>query len=134
MIHKVKLALSLAVVATFAGCSYMEPEKANSKTGNQAAAANANKTFTDQIAEKVFGTEKTGIPECDEILANIEQRTRNSNDTSIQTRALQELAKQRINSYVRDGLTNKTPQQRAEIARQCKQFAETIRAENTNTK
>ncbi|MBC7797771.1 MAG: hypothetical protein H7Z37_12935 [Pyrinomonadaceae bacterium] len=134
MMHKVKLALSLATIATFSGCNYVEPDKANPKSGNQAVVANANKTFTDQIAEKVFGTEKTGIPECDEILINIEQRARNSNDTSIQTRAMQELAKQRINSYVRDGLTNKTPQQRAEIAKQCRQFAETIRAENTNTK
>jgi hypothetical protein len=70
-----------------------------------------------------LGLKKTGIPECDEIVEILTQKTKGNIDPADESwtnKAMMELVKQQIYNYVNEGNTNKTPQEKAEMAQHCK--------------
>ncbi|MEP6924131.1 MAG: hypothetical protein ABI954_06680 [Pyrinomonadaceae bacterium] len=114
-------AICLLILATALGCSISDYLKTTPATNSNQAVL-ANKTLVDQAADTVFGTEKTGIPQCDEILAELEKPTEKT-DESILDNAKRVALKQGIYSQVRSASANASAKEKAEIGRYCAQVA-----------
>lgn len=113
--------LALLSVAMTIGCSlsnYVQTKPATNS--NQAVLA--NKTLVDQAADTIFGTEKTGISQCDEVLAELDKPTANANK-SLVDRGKREVIKQTVYSQVRSLSANSTSKEKAEIGKYCAQVA-----------
>lgn len=105
-----KGAILSVVLLAISGCNMVETMKSN----------NANIIDT---TRQNLGLKKTGIPECDEVVDVLAQKGKgNSNVTeeSLETKAITELVKQQIYSYVNDGTANKSPKDKADLAEKCK--------------
>lgn len=79
-----------------------------------------NANIIDKTREGL-GLKKTGIAECDEVVDILAQKGKgNSNaaEESLETKAMTELVKQQIYSYVNDG--NKSAKDKADLAEKCK--------------
>lgn len=121
-----KLVFALMLLSAVAlGCnlsSYFQTAPATNSNKAVVVTANANKTLIDRAADTVFGTEKTGIPQCDEVLAELEKPTENANENVVD-RGKRELIKQGIYSQVRSASANSTVKEKAEIGKYCAQIA-----------
>jgi hypothetical protein len=91
---------------------------------NTATVQNSNKTLVQKAEETVFGTEKTGIPECDAALAQLEKQSENP-DESILESTKRVAAKQSILAVLREklDLANASPAEKAAYGRRCQQIA-----------
>ena len=116
------------IVLLMSGCGYFQ-----SSTTKQKSAANSNKTIIEQVSEKVAGTEKSGIPECDNVLARVE-KMQQANDDSYTTLIEREAVKQAIYSQVRGNLDSKTPAEKQQIAEVCKQIGANFMQKTENKK
>ncbi len=111
--------LAMLLLAFVLGCSSVS-DLANrvvtttpQTNSNQAIVQNSNKTLADQAAETVFGNEKTGISECDEVLAIIEQQMQSEGEETFADRAKREVVRQLFFSKTREGLANMSPKEKA---------------------
>ena len=122
MIRKVSFAaICLLITAVAVGCDVSSPFKTTPATNSNQAVL-ANKTLIDKAADTVFGTEQTGIPQCDEILAELEKPTKNSNETMLDN-AKRIAVKQAIYNQIRVASANSTVKDKAEIGKYCEQVA-----------
>lgn len=130
MSHKLNFAAICLLIITIAlGCNISSYFKTTPVTnGNQAVLA--NKTLIDQAAETVFGTEKTGIAQCDEVLAELEKPTANTNESMLDN-AKRIAIKQGIYSQVRSASANSTAKEKAEIGKYCALAADKLKPEAT---
>jgi hypothetical protein len=69
-----------------------------------------------------MGEDKTGIAECDEFIATLENELK-SEDADFVTRNIVYYFKQQIAIQAKADIANKTPEEKAELASQCKQMA-----------
>jgi hypothetical protein len=109
--------LALATVAFFAfGCSFIE----NVQRQVQDTASNTNAGAN--TAREALGLKKSGIAECDELVDVLAARSKNQANTedSWFNKAAEELIKQQIYDQLSQNETNRTPQQKADLARNCK--------------
>ena len=122
MSHKLNFAAICLLITTVAlGCNLSSYFRTTPATNSNQAVL-ANKTLIDQAADSVFGTKKTGIPECDEILAELEKPTENSNESMLDN-AKRVALKQGIYSQIRSASANSTAKDKAEIGKYCAQVA-----------
>lgn len=96
------------------GCGWVQ-------TVQDLGGSNANANIQDKTRE-ALGLKKTGIPECDEVVEILAQKAKGNagEEESWTNRAMTELVKQQIYSYVNEGGANKTPKEKADMAQQCK--------------
>ena len=139
----ISASLALAMLLFVLGCncnvsdwiSQSNGSGAGSASGQGTADANANKTVVEKAGETVFGTEKTGIRECDELIALFEQQMTDANSGGdYATQAMRELIKQQIYSQLREGLSNSSPAEKAQMGKQCELALGQLKAGNSNMK
>lgn len=77
----------------------------------------------ERAEQAVFGDEKTGIPECDAILAKLEEQTKGEDESTLDS-AKRIAAKQAILSQVREraGTANMSQQDRTFYANRCREI------------
>lgn len=80
--------------------------------------ANSNSTGLGNTAQNA--EEKTGIAECDEFIAFIEQNSEEIGKDSIVVRGIVEYYKQGIYAKLKEGAANSSPADRDEYAKQCR--------------
>jgi len=130
MNHKLNFAtMCLLILIVAFGCNVSSYFKSTPVTNSNQAVV-TNKSLVDQAADTIFGTEKTGIPQCDEILAELEKPTANANESLID-RGKRELIKQGIYSQVRSTSANSNAKEKAEIGQYCQQIAEQLKSAAT---
>ena len=94
------------------------------------ANSNANRSTNESVTDTVLNTEKTGIAECDEVLALIEQQMQNDPEQTIPERMARQGAKNLIYNQVRGNLANMNEQNRADLAKTCRQLRDNFNAAN----
>ena len=95
------------------GCSWVQSVQ-DTVQGNQ----NAN---VEDRTRDALGLKKTGIPECDEVIEILAKKSRGDSNAeeSWTNKAMTELVKQQIYSYINDG-ANKSEKEKADMAKNCK--------------
>jgi hypothetical protein len=98
------------------GCSYIDTAQktVQDTTSNKNAAANT--------ARDTLGLKKSGIRECDELVdALAAKRKQNANEEqSWSDKAVEELVKQQLYDQLSKNDTNRTPQEKKDLAEKCK--------------
>jgi hypothetical protein len=102
------------------------PSNSNTAVVTSNANSNVNRSTIGSATDTVLNTEKTGIVECDEALALIEQQTQNDPEQTITERLARQAAKNLIYSQVRDNLSNMNEQNRANLAGTCRQVRDNL--------
>jgi hypothetical protein len=110
------------------GCNWFSSNNDKSKNST-----NSNKSITDQVSEQIFGTEKTGIPECDELFDKIEKQAANNNSDSITEKMKREAIRQVVLAKIRENTSNASPQQKQEIAAYCKKAISSLTSTSANS-
>jgi hypothetical protein len=127
MNHKLNFAAAgLLIVGAALGCNVSSPFKTIPVTNSNQAVL-TDKTLIDQAADTVFGTEKTGIPQCDEVLAELEKPTANANESMLDN-AKRVAIKQGIYSQVRSASANSSAKEKNEIGKYCAQVAAQLKS------
>lgn len=90
--------------------------------------SSANRSTNQSVTDTVLNTEKTGIAECDEVLALIEQQMQNDPEQTIPERMARQGAKNLIYNQVRGNLANMNEQNRADLAKTCRQLKDNFNA------
>lgn len=108
---------ALSIMAFFVfGCSFVEnvQRQVQDTTSNTNSAANA--------ARETLGLKKSGIAECDQLVDVLAERSKNQANTeeSWFNKAAEEVVKQQIYDQLSKNDTNRTPQEKAELAKNCK--------------
>jgi hypothetical protein len=104
------------------------PSNSNTAVVVSNANSNTNRSTIGSATDTVLNTEKTGIAECDEALALIEQQMQNNPDQTIPERMARQAAKNLIYNQVRSNLANMNEQNRADLAKTCRQFRDNFNA------
>ena len=128
--------LAFLILAFTLGCNCNLSDWINSavqtsspSTSNTAVVvSNANRSTIGSATDTVLNTEKTGIAECDEALALIEQQMQNNPDQTIPERMARQGAKNLIYNQVRSNLANMNEQNRAALAKTCRQLRDNFNA------
>ena len=113
------------IICVSFGCNISSPFKTTPVTNSNQAVL-ADKTLIDQAADTVFGTEKTGIPQCDEVLAELEKPTANANESMLDN-TKRVAIKQGIYSQVRSASANSSAKEKIEIGKYCAQVADRLK-------
>lgn len=124
MKHKITFVASLVLLLAVFGCSFFN--NSNPKPGaNTNQAVLANQDLIDQAATLIFGNEKTGVPQCDEVLAKLEtQMSGDSSQETLPERAKREAVRQVIFKLVRDNITEtSSAADKKQIGERCRQAA-----------
>ncbi len=106
------------------------PNNSNTAVVVSNANSNASQSTNQSITDKVLNTEKTGISECDEALALIEQQMQNDPNQTIPERMARQGAKNLIYNQVRNNLANMNEQNRADLAKTCRQLRDNLNVAN----
>lgn len=104
----------LLISALASGCSVIE-QQTNSNL--------ANKSILERAETAVFGDEKTGIAECDQILSRLEEQNKSANESSLDA-AKRIAVKQAILSQVRErgGTANMSAQDKTFYGNRCREI------------
>ena len=125
MVNKFGLSVICALFVLATSCSSVA-----SKSNQNAA----NKSLIDSAADTVFGEATIGIPECDRVLAKLDEPA-NANESTQD--ALQRRAKKQvIYNLIKDksGAANMKPEDRAFYARRCAEIGDNFfPAQKNNT-
>jgi len=89
---------SLLLLATLS-CSLLK--RGTEKPGSNSQKDASNKTLTDKTIDTVVGDDKTGIPECDEVMDLIQAEANNPDDDFV-TKAAKALIFNRIKQAIKD--------------------------------
>ena len=109
LLNKIIVLLIISFVAF--GCSYIDSA--------QKAVENTNSATN--TARETLGLKKSGIKECDELIdALAAKRQQNANqEQSWSDKAAEEFAKQLVYDQLSKNDTNRTPQEKADLAKNC---------------
>ena len=105
----------LLISATFlCGCGFIEGQ-----TNSNAP----NKSILERAEQAVFGEDKTGVPECDQILTRLEDQTKTGNETTFDD-AKRIAVRQAILSQVREraGTANMSQQDKIFYGNRCREI------------
>ena len=130
--------LAFLVLAFTVGCNCNLSDWINSavqtsppsNSNTAVVVSNANRSTNESVTDTVLNTEKTGIAECDEVLALIEQQMQNDPEQTIPERMARQGAKNLIYNQVRSNLANMNEQNRADLAKTCRQLRDNFNAAN----
>jgi cell shape-determining protein MreC len=116
------LVLIIILFAVF-GCSYIDTAQktVEDTTSNKNGAANT--------ARDTLGLKKSGIKECDELVdALAAKRKQNANEEqSWSDKAVEELVKQQLYDQLSKNDTNRTPQEKKDLAEKCKMVLDYVK-------
>lgn len=129
-------AIALGMLLFILGCNCNLGDLANQAVNNIPATnsnqatvrqsnGNSNSTI-DSVTETVLNTQKTGIPECDNAVAMVEQQMQTDPDQTISERIAREAIRRYVYYQVRENLAKATPQERAGYAEQCKLLTDNL--------
>lgn len=127
--------LAASMLAFILGCNCNLGDLANqaiqttpATNSNQGTLANtnANKSTLETATETVLNTERTGIAECDNALAVVEQQMQNDPEQTITERVAREAVRRYVYYQVRENLAKATPEQKTEWAKQCKLLTDNL--------
>lgn len=124
MKHKTAFVALMILLLMVFGCSFFD--NSNPKPGvNTNQAVLANQDLIDQAASLIFGNEKTGVPQCDDVLARLEtEMSGDSNEETLPDRVKREAVRQVIFKLVRDNITeNSSAAEKKQIGERCRQAA-----------
>ena len=137
--------LAFLLFVTACNCNFTdwvksgEPQNtAPGSNSNLTIATNSGKNVSDSnsgnLSDKPLNAEeKTGISECDEFIAYVEQNSEEIGKDSMIVRGIVEYYKQMIYSKLREGVANSNPVEREEFGKQCKLALEKIKEQNKQT-
>ena len=137
--------LALLLFVTACNCNFSDwvksGESQNTAPGsnsNVAIVTNSGKNVSDSnsgnVSDKPLGSEeKTGIPECDEFIAYIDQNSEEIGKDSMIVRGIVEYYKQMIYTKVREGVANSNQAEKEDFAKQCKLALEKVKEQNKQT-
>lgn len=115
------IVIVLAIVLSAGlGCGFITGSRRPSAGNGDPNSTNSNKTLTDRIVDTAVGQQKTGVPECDQVLDAIEAELNNPNDDFV-TKAV----KATILNRIKDGIRQSAEQNqsnKAELAKTCREF------------
>jgi len=111
-----KILVLLIILLVAFGCSYMDTAQktVEDTTSNKNGAANT--------ARDTLGLKKSGIRECDELVDVLAaKRKQNANqEQSWSDKAVEEVVKQQVYDQLSKNDTNRTAQEKADLAQKCK--------------
>ncbi len=111
-----KILVLIITVFTVFGCSYIDTAQktVQDTTSNKDGAANT--------ARDTLGLKKSGIRECDELVDALAARRRQNagQEQSWSDKAVEELVKQQLFDQLSKNDTNRTPQEKKDLADKCK--------------
>jgi hypothetical protein len=115
-----------AVMFVALGCNYVGGNLQN-VSSVQDAATNTNSTAN--VARDTLGLKKSGIAECDELVDLLAERRRQNagQEQSWTDRAAEEVVKQLVYDQLSKNDPNRTPQEKADLAKNCKTALEYLR-------
>ena len=124
MKNKFAIFVSGILLLAVLGCSITDQiqnavSEQQSNTSSTNSTNSANKSTTDQVTEDVL-REKTGIPECDEVLDMLADQSK-SQDENIVSKAAKELVFNRIRQSLKESIQQNQNDQ-AKLAQTCKEF------------
>lgn len=100
------------------------------QTNSEQRQTNSNSGNLGDIATNA--EEKTGIAECDELIAYIEQNSEEIGKDSIVVRGIVEYYKQWIYTNLKDGVANASTADREEYAKQCRSALQKLKEQQQN--
>ena len=118
MKNALTLLLTISILmAVGIGCGVVKRVSGGSSEANP---SNNNKTLTDKAVDITVGDEKTGIPECDEVMDFFRHEADNPDDNYV-TKAVKATVLNKIKESFRKSIEeNKTD--KVEMAKQCRDF------------
>ncbi len=133
---KNKFAIFVSGILLFAvlGCSITDQiqnavsEKQPANMGSINTSNSVNKSTTDQVTEDVL-REKTGVPECDELLDWLADQTK-SNDDNFVSKGIKEYFVNKIRQSIKESI-EKNQNDKTKMAKECKEIKEQIDAQKT---
>lgn len=133
MKNAITLILTISMLmAVGLGCGVVKRVSGGS---SEASPSNSNKTVTDKAVDITVGDEKTGIPECDEVVDFFRQESDSPDDNYV-TKAIKATVLNKIKESFKKAIEeNKTD--KVEMAKQCREFKtelEKYKAEEENKK
>src|SRR5688500_3066764 len=119
------------VISVGLGCGAFDRGDASVNNGS-----NVNKSITDRAVDAAVGEEKTGIAECDEVIATLAAQANNPDDNFVVKAAKQTALNQVRNQIKQELERNKTDN--AEVAKFCREMKSNLERfgsdpENANT-
>jgi hypothetical protein len=118
MTKNLSIKVLILTVALFAasGCSYINT-------------ATADKNSATNTARDTLGLKKSGIKECDQLVdALAAKRKQNANEQqSWSDKAVEELVKQQLYDQLSKTDTNRTPQEKKDLADKCKMVSDYVK-------
>ena len=118
-----KIFVLIIILFTAFGCSYIDTaQKAVQDT-------TSNKNSATNTARDTLGLKKSGIKECDELVdALAAKRKQNANEEqSWSDKAVEELVKQQLYDQLSKNDTNRTPQEKKDLADKCKMVLDYVK-------
>lgn len=116
---KNKYILSIAILIlpfSILGCSYYNPLQSGSNSND--------KSLSEKTIDSTVGEEKIGVPECDEVIEDLAQLSRNENDDFI-TKAGKEVVLNKIRQNLKQSIEqNKTD--KVKLASDCRNYRQQI--------
>ena len=121
------MVFTLLVVAVL-GCSAINPFSDKGKN-------TSNKSLTDKAVDTAIGEEKTGVPECDEVLNLLAAEADNPDDNFV-TKAIKATFLNKIKQSIKESV-EKNKNDKTELAKNCREFKtqlEKYKADETKKK
>ncbi|MCD9185948.1 MAG: hypothetical protein LUM44_05915 [Pyrinomonadaceae bacterium] len=112
------LMISLILLVFGLGCGITD--KVQKAVGSDNSAANSNKTLTDKAVDITVGEEKIGVPECDQIIADIKAQADNAEDDYV-TKAAKQFAINKITESLKKSLVE-NKNNPTQLAKDCRDF------------
>lgn len=104
------------------GCGSLNPfggSSDSSKTENSKTSRSDDKTTTDKVVDEVM-PEKTGVEECDDLMAYIAKQSQSKDDNYV-TRASREFIMNRVRESLRKSIEENKNDPK-ELAKKCKEY------------
>lgn len=122
MKNKIIIPVILPILLTIAlGCSAIDStEKPISGTNAVNSNSTANKTLADQAIETAVGSEKIGVPECDDLLENLAAFSHSPDDSYV-TKAARQYALNKIRESIKKSI-EENKNDKTQMAKECKEY------------
>ena len=116
---KNKFTLSIAILIltiSILSCIYYNPLQSGSNSDN--------KTLSEKTVDKTIGEEKIGIPECDEVIEDLANQSKNENDDFI-TKTGKEIVLNKIRENLKRSI-EKNKKDKTKLAKDCTYYKQQI--------
>ncbi|MEP7076728.1 MAG: hypothetical protein ABI878_13060 [Acidobacteriota bacterium] len=119
---EVSLILGLIFIMAVLGCSRIIPGGGSSKSTSNGGTTSDNKTLTDKGLDVALGDEKTGVPECDDVVEFFNNEIDKENpDEDFVTKAVKKTFINAFKSQFRKAVED-SKSDKVQLAKTCKDF------------